>query len=106
MKATIKLLTDELGIQKFYATSKEKVNPGDFSFNGENQIVQANQSTCVWFTHKVIGLVNPSVKVEDGEEVLILFKCAKEKHCGYPFCGKECGGNSGFYVAGREDRGY
>lgn len=54
----------------------------------------------------VVGEINSDVKVTEGEEVDIYFKCAKRNACGYPFCGSSCEGNSGFYVAGREERGY
>ena len=89
-----------------YVVARTQVSPGDLSFNGDNIICQVNQSTCIWFDYKVIGEVNSGVDVVDGEMVDIFFKCAARDKCNYPFCGSACPGNDGFYIPGREERGY
>lgn len=106
MEVIIRNLTDNIGTVKMYAVSIEQLKPGDYGFNCDNEIVQVNQSTCIFHRNKVIGEVNQSLPLKDGQVVTILWKCKKEKNCQYPFCTNECEGNSGFYVQGYEDRGY
>lgn len=89
-----------------YAVKEANIKPGDLSYNRAGIICQANQSTCIFFEVKVIGQINKGVEVSDNEDIEILFKCAKKSECTYPFCGGSCGGNEGFYVAGKEERGY
>lgn len=106
MEVTIKILKDSSGIEKMYAVSNEYLKPGDYGFNEENEIVQVNQSTCIFHTKKVIGEINQNLPLNDGDVVNILWKCKKENNCSYPFCNSQCKGNSGFYIEGYEKRGY
>lgn len=112
MEVIIKNLINSSGEIRPYAVAKVdldkgiKVKAGDYSFNTDNEVFQANQSTCVWCDWKVIGEIAKGVEVNEGEKLDIYFKCAEREKCNYPFCGNSCKGNDGFYVAGREDRGY
>ena len=106
MEVIIKSLKDSKGKNKLYAVSPEQMKPGDFGFNVDNEIVQVNQSTCIFHKHKVIGEINQDLPLKDGDSATILWKCKKESNCRYPFCTNECEGNSGFYVMGYEERGY
>jgi hypothetical protein len=105
MKAIIKELSFE-DKRKLFATIPESPKPGDWSFNEKKELVQTNQSTCVWFNTTVVGPVNEGVSVVDGEEVEILFLCAKRDKCQYPYCAGSCEGNKGFYIPEKESRGY
>lgn len=106
MEVTIKKLKDSSGTSKLYAVSQEQLKPGDLGFNIDNEIVQVDQSTCIFHQNKVIGEINQNLPLKDGDTVTILWKCKKESNCRYPFCTNECEGNSGFYVMGYEERGY
>lgn len=84
-----------------------EVRPGDLVINGEGEIVQCNQSTCVWFTQKVVGKVNQGVKVVEGEEVTLAYDCLAAEKCGYPWCSGWCpGSNPQFRIQGKESRKY
>lgn len=87
----------------FYVLGVDNVGPGDLVINGDD-ILQVNQSTCVFYNEKVIGTTK--VNVSDGDSVEIRFKCGKGKDCNYPFCNGSCGGNKDFYLLGIEERGY
>lgn len=108
MKVTIKFLSKDSSVKEPYATIKGSPYPGGLSFNGEREIVQVNQSTCNMLDNIVLGKIHDGVKVEDGEQVEILFMCKKKSKCGYPFCSTlaTCEGNDDFYIPDREDRGY
>lgn len=100
MEAIVRIIKDTA-----YATVKEKVNPGDFVINN-GELLQVNQSTCIFYDYKVEGPINPAVSVSEGEKIEILYKCALEDKCNYPFCAGICKGNKGFWVMGKENRGY
>lgn len=113
MEVTVKKLFDLNGKERLYATIPVDaangivVKPGDYSYNSDSrEIFQANQSLCVWCTEKVIGPINENVQVEENQVIDIYFKCKAKEACGYPFCGKTCPGNEGFYIGGLEERGY
>lgn len=69
MKVTIKNLINSSGETRPYAVAKVdlekgiKVKAGDYSFNEDNEVFQADQSTCVWCDWKVIGEIAKGIEV-------------------------------------------
>lgn len=107
MQIVIKTLKNTSGQLRKYAVSKEEIlKAGDFGYNNENEVVQVNQSTCIFHSEKVIGEINQELPLNDGDIATILFKCKNKSDCNYPFCSGSCEGNDGFYVSGYEERGY
>ena len=62
----IKILINKNGEICKYAVAKVdvlkgiKVKPGDWSFDADNKIFQANQSNCIWCEWKIVGIIKNS----------------------------------------------
>ncbi len=105
MKGTIKNLKTEIG-EGLFVTIETKVSPGDWTFNIDNELIQVNQSLCVYFNHKVLGTVNHGWALKDGDEVTVLFDCTLKTDCKFPFCNGVCQGSESFYLPDYENRRY
>ena len=89
------------------AVTKGNVLPGNTVINKNGVLCECNQSTCINFHEKVIGLINTALPVSEGEKITLVYDCKAEENCGYPFCGSICSGSKEYFrVAEYEKRPY
>lgn len=105
MKALVRKLKLE-GKEALFLVLHTTLQAGDWGISEDGEVVQVNQSTCIFHAQKVLGTANPSFNLKDGDIVEIRFKCFYLDICQYPFCSGNCKGVKDYYLPDFETRGY
>ncbi|MGB0881869.1 MAG: hypothetical protein ACPGSO_02870 [Vicingaceae bacterium] len=72
-----------------YAEIEANVKPGDWIAK-DGELMQVNQSTCIFFDAKIVSSLPFDYDYSEGDELDLFWDCRKEP-CDYPFCG--CSGD-------------
>jgi len=105
MKALVRQLKVE-DKEALFLVIHTTLQAGDWGVSEDGELVQVNQSTCIFHAQKVLGVANTAFNLKEGDFVDVRFRCDKLDKCAYPFCTGSCNGATNYYLPDFEPRGY